>query len=287
MAGEMAACQRGRTLIYVGRDFDAAPWYWEKVLPLCSAEQAETIRRHAELDRQICNIRREDLPKSADCEWFTVRRNDHPHKVRSLSGEPDWTGGIESAKLEIQLAGRIVPAARADLLLASEDNALVSSLTFGDSELIVVANGSFLLNAMLVNHEHRKLAEKLIGHLDTPGQNVVFLESGAGGPPIQDQDPSTGDSAGLEIFLLWPTNWILMHLAAVGIIFCFSRWPIFGLPQQAEPTAASDFGRHIDALAELLKRSRERSYAMSRVEHYQQAAENVSLLTVRKRISPK
>jgi hypothetical protein len=135
---------------------------------------------------------------------------------------------------------------------------------------------------MLVNREHRKLAEKLIGHIDTPRQTVVFLESGVGGPPIQDQDPSTGDSAGLEIFLLWPTNWILMHLAAVGIIFCFARWPIFGPPRQPERAAASDFGRHLDALAELLKRSRERSYALSRVEHYQQAAENVSLLTVRR-----
>ena len=61
-----------------------------------------------------------------------------------------------------------------------------------------------------------------------------------------------------------------MHLAAVGILFCFARWPIFGRPRQAEPEPVADFGKHIDALALLLERSRDRSYAMARVLHYQQ-----------------
>ena len=271
-------------MIYVGRDFDAAPWYWEKVLPLCSGEQAEAVRRRVERARDHYKFHCKDLPKSADCGWFTVRRGDRPCKVRSLSGESDWTEGIEPSKLEIELAERVVPATRADVLLASEGDTLVSSQNFGKGELIVVANGSFLLNAMLVNHEHRKLAETLIDHIGKPGQNVVFLESDAGGPPIRDQDPSAGDSAGVEIFHIWPTNWIFMHLAAVGIIFCFSRWPIFGPPRQAEPAAASDFGRHLEALAELLDAFPQRAYALSRVEHYQQAAENVSLLAVQKRM---
>ena len=43
----------GRTLIYVGRDFDAAPWYWEKVEAGAPAEQIpklRTKRREAKTD---------------------------------------------------------------------------------------------------------------------------------------------------------------------------------------------------------------------------------------------
>jgi len=132
-----------------------------------------------------------------------------------------------------------------------------------------VANGSFLLNLPLVNHEHRKLAAKLIGEVP-PGKNVVFSESGPGSPPIRDKDPVDAMPTGWEMFNIWPTNWILLHLAIVGVIFCFSRWPIFGLPKEGPAASNSDFGRHIDALGDLLKRSHDRSYAMSRILNYRQ-----------------
>ena len=122
----------------------------------------------------------------------------------------------------------------------------------------------------LVNHEHRKLAGKLIDEIGPPGQKVVFLESDAGGPPIRDKDPTLGTPTGLEIFNLWPTNWILLHLAAAGVIFCFVRWPIFGRPRRLPRAAPSDFGRHITAEAELLKRSADRTYAAARLLHYRQ-----------------
>jgi hypothetical protein len=262
----------GRTLIYVGRDFDAAPWYWEKVLPLASGEQAKLIREHLDRARLWLKFRREGLSKSADCRWFVVRRGGRDRKVRTLSGEAAWLDGVEPAKVEIELAARIEPGAYADTLLKSKNDVLVSSTPFNENEsqLILVANGSFLLNAMLVNHEHRKLAGKLIDCIGTPKKHVVFLESGPDGPPIFEHDPA-GSSIGVEIFHVWPTNWILMHLAAVGILFCFARWPIFGRPREPEREAVADFGKHIDALAELLARSRDRSHALARLLHYQQA----------------
>jgi len=35
----------GRTLVYVGRDFDAAAWYWETIQPNAPAEQKQEILR--------------------------------------------------------------------------------------------------------------------------------------------------------------------------------------------------------------------------------------------------
>ena len=76
------------------------------------------------------------------------------------------------------------------------------------------------------------------------------------------------------MLLVWPTNWILLHFALIGILFCFWKLPIFGLPRPEDPTGAADFGRHIDAVAALLERTADRRYALSRVKHYQQVVRN-------------
>ena len=163
-----------------------------------------------------------------------------------------------------------MPPPSADVLLRSGDDVLVSRDAWDDSQLIVVANGSFLLNLPLVNHEHRKLAGRLIDEIGPPAKTVVFLESYAGGPPISDSDPSASIPTGFEILIGPQTRWLFVHLAVMGVLFCIWRWPIFGLPRQLDPEAPSDFGKHIRAMAELLERSHDETYAMTRVLHYQQ-----------------
>ncbi len=261
----------GRTLIYVGRDFDAGPIYWKKVAPGAPPAQTPLIQSEISFEQSRITGARSALPKNEDCGWFTLDSTVKSRQVKKLEGEPRWLDGIDPAKTEITLESRLEPPPEADILLASAEDVLVSSAPWQGSRLIVVANGSFLLNEPLVNHEHRKLAGKLIDEIGPPPRKVVFLESGSGGPPIRDKDPTLGSPTGLEIFNLWPTNWILLHLAAVGVIFCFVRWPVFGRPRRLKRVAESDFGRHIAAEAELLKRSGDRTYAAARLLHYRQA----------------
>ncbi|MGA2034932.1 MAG: hypothetical protein ABSG68_22005 [Thermoguttaceae bacterium] len=260
-----------RTLIYVGRDFDAEPWYWEKVAPAAPAERSNWVANRRARAARDFRTAREKIAETAECPWFTIQDKSQPRKVRSLAGKPDWLAGIDPARLEIELVGRIVPSKDADVLLRSEDDVLLSKQECGDGRVLVAANGSFLLSVALVNHEHRKLAGKLIDAVGSPGQKVVFLESGHGGPPIRDQDegPPTYPT-GLEIFNVWPTNWILLHLSAVGILLCFARLPLFGRPQPPEPPETADFGKHLDAVADLLARSGDDAYARSRLSHYRQ-----------------
>jgi len=158
------------------------------------------------------------------------------------------------------------------VLLESGADPLVTSERIGASRVIVVANGSFLLNLPLVNHEHRKLAGQLIDEVGPPDRTVVFLESGPGGPFVFETDPDSGPPSALAIFHIWPANWILLHLAVVGVILCFSRFPIFGRPRDPEPEGTSDFGRHVQALGKLLQRSGDTAHAAGRLSHYQQLA---------------
>lgn len=262
----------GRTLIYVGRDFDATPWYWQKVEPGTPDDQLAELRQRKLTALSAFRLQRQEIPETNDG-WFREDPQLKPRQVRSLTGKPEWLEGVDPAKVEIELNGRMKPSPDAEVVLASDDDMLASVEWFGESRLIVVANGSFLLNLPLVNHEHRKLAGHLIDKIGEPRKTVVFLESWSGGPQIIEEDPTASMPTGLEMFHLWPTSWILLHLAVVGILLCFARYPIFGLPRDPEPDTVSDFGKHIQALGDLLSRSGDTSYAMSRILHYRQTKE--------------
>lgn len=263
--------EEGRTLIYVERDFNAEPSYWQKIAPLAPAGQKKEVRSRLSRARIDANSERAAAPKTAECEWYAVDRSAPVRKVTSLEGP--WSSGIDVSRAEIVINSQIDPSEYAETLLTSNGDMLVSREYFNGAEtskLIVVANGSFLLNLPLVNHEHRKLAMKLINEVETTG-SVVFLESGPDGPPIHDSDPEPEAPTGLELFAKWPLNWVLFQLGLWGLIFACARWPIFGRPKRTKVESLTDFGRHVTALGELFQRSEDRGYAVARVRHYQTA----------------
>jgi hypothetical protein len=138
------------------------------------------------------------------------------------------------------------------------------------SQLIVVANGSFLVNLALVNKEHRKLAQRLID--DTRlSHRVVFMHADAP-TRIRETSGGGGDETAsvLDVFSVWPLSVILIQWIIVLALFCFSRWPIFGPPRDPQPAPASDFARHIGALAESWEVTRDSSFARDRWQYYQE-----------------
>ena len=266
--------QPERTLIYVGRDFDAAIYYWEHIKPNVPKNQrVEIQRRLSEAKKEFDSDRVAAGPAATvpplDSEWFTFESKPKHRKVRSLESSEAWCDGIDAAKLEIELHGRMKPGDDATVLLESQGDMLVSRQAVGESRLFVVANGSFLLNLPLVNHEHRRLAGKFVEQIGPAPQTVVFLESSWRDPPIVSSDGTSGGSSA-EIFCIWPTNWILIQLAAVGIIFCFWKVPVFGPTRRRQQQSLSDFGRHIDAVGELLELSGDEVFAHERLQQYSQ-----------------
>ena len=267
---EWLSAAPNRTLIYVGRDFDAAVWYWETTEPGAPPEQKAEYQRLGQVAKTLYDGDRQTIVDGADCEWFRVDDSRPKRRVQTLQGHDDWSRGIDPKQLDIELRSRLVPSPWATTLLESEGDALIAYEPHGNSRRYVVVNGSFLLNLPLINHEHRKLAGKMIDEIGSPSRRVIFLESRSGGPPISENEPLDEDPSGLAIFHAWPTNWMLMHLAVVGVLFCFWRFPIFGLPRRVPTDGPSDFGKHVGAVAELLKRSGDSVYAHARLNHYHQ-----------------
>jgi hypothetical protein len=141
-------------------------------------------------------------------------------------------------------------------------------------QVIVVTNGSFLLNMPLVNHEHRKLANLLIQECGSAGR-VAFIESDESGLETFQQEPDDSLPTGLEMFMIFPLNAIVLHLIAIGILYCFGALPIFGRPRRLPADTVSDFGAHITAVGELLQYSGDRNAARKTLEEYYQVVKGV------------
>jgi hypothetical protein len=278
-----------RTLVYVGRDYDAAGAYWDYVLPETPAEQvAEVLRRRAEA-RARYDQARTAMPAQEDCRWFRVRGAEPVRYVgRRDAGRTrlrgSWSRNTRLApeQVDIRLQGRLLPLPepsegryggelRSRNLLAAGDDPLVWEITnsFWDGgRILTVVNGSFLVNFGLVEHEHRKLAGQLITSCGDSPQQVVFLESGAEGPPVFEQEPGEDYPTGFEAFVIWPIGAILMHFVVLGLVYLAARVPTFGRPAELPAPPLSDFGHHIEALGGLLERTQNSQYAQQRLEEY-------------------
>ncbi len=287
------AGDEGRTLVYVGRDYDSAAHYWQTVQPAAPAEQAKKMAElKAQAEREHAAVR-SVMPSKQYARWFTAKGDSPPRTVKQLSGP--WAIGIDSTKADIQLRGRLdVPLAadaggkddppppeETELLLIGDADPLafrVRDFAWSEGQVIVVSNGSFLLNYPLINQEHRKLAGKLID--ECGGYNVVFLESGSTGIEILEKEPP--QTGGLAMLRIWPLNAIIIHLTIFGIVYCLARSPIFGRPKTLPGENPADFGRHVSSLGQLLARTKNLSYAQSRLAQYQQQSRRGSGASHRK-----
>jgi hypothetical protein len=302
----------GRTVIYIGRDYDAAIEYWTKAAPLAPPNQAAEYQRN--LAEAVSRFGRErmQLPPDTYARWFMLKSGGQRHKVTTLSGP--WADGIDSQKCEIELAAEFAIPTQADVpptdyqqlphfetLLSSQGEQLATRVTYdtwSEGQIIVIPNGSYLLNLPLVNQEHRKLAGKLIDECAYDA-NVVFIESGPGGPPIRQSEDETGKT-GFEMLSVYPLGPILLHGIFWLFVVSLCLYPIFGRPrkyygvattEQLEGTtgmfaklllgssgaarrrdasaSTGDFGRHLDALGELFSLTGDRAFAIQKLTYYQ------------------
>jgi hypothetical protein len=315
--------ESGRSFVYIGRDYDAAVSYWQRVAAEASPAEFEAAAREAALAQSAHDTQRSAIPNTQDCDWFTVHRDRPRRRIGALSG--DWSSGIDASKSEIILRAEFDPSdepqaaeeegveeegveeegveeegvddapdadvAEAEVesyeeendysyrdefslyyevLLAADDgmstSALVTRVTsdlWGGSQLLVVTNGSFLLNLPLVNHEHRKLAGRLIDECGPTGR-VVIWESDTFRATSSEQENDW------SVMTTWPLNFILLHLAVLGMLYLLWRFPIFGLPHQIRGPATSDFAKHVDALGKLMAATKDEAYAQRKVAEYRE-----------------
>lgn len=264
-----------KILILVGRAYDAEEMYWKQTQASApTGLQGAYAGKLAQAPRQGLTGPAGPSKGTVD-EWYDIATPGTATKVKKLTGP--WARGVDASKSTIEHSKTIWPNDDLTVLLADGDgHPLVSEQAYvedgadwdaSESNLILIENGSFLLNAPLVNHENRKLAGRLVDFIGESPKDVVFLEASPT-PTISDSDPNQSPPTGLELFRVWPIGAVLAQLAALGVVFALAQFPIFGVPRRLERPALTDFGKHVGALAKLLAGTRDRAYASGLVRKY-------------------
>jgi len=268
---ERNANNRWSQLLFIGRDYDASIAYWEKVidqLPKKKRSDAEKLLDHKKSEWNKFRSSSQFISNR----FFRYRVEDRWEAVTELSGL--LSRGIDESKTDLVLTGRVInlPKFDVEVLLRANGEPFVFVLTAKDDsliglEIIVVANGSLLLNLPLVNHENRKIADNLIDLLDP--QRVAMLCTGSNDiSQTENQDPIKPNV--WEWMAVPPFNWIIPHFILFGLLYLFCYFPIFGRPAKLPPTQVSKFNMHLEAVGELMKQSGDKQFARNAIEHYRQ-----------------
>lgn len=266
-----------KTLVYVGRGYDAAPEYWRRVLPKAPAEDADWMREEQKQAEYELDSDLNDVVQPVESPWFEIEKRAQPLDVDAFDPTSVWAAGVDASQVDITLRTKLQPPPTIneedlEVLLATDKGELIAyDLYSQDDNVVVVVDGSFLLNLPLVNPEHRKLAGHLIDTcmIDRPGK-VVFLEQTPLRLEIFDTEPTVEQPSGFTMLTIWPLGFLLLHLIMIGAVICFVAFPIFGRAKRLKNLGLSDFGKHIHALGELLAATGNRNYALERLKHYEE-----------------
>lgn len=66
--------------------------------------------------------------------------------------------------------------------------------------------------------------------------------------------------------------WIVIHWLVLGLVYCFSIFPIFGRARSEDTRQQPEFAQHIDALAAMLRKTRDGPFARRQVDEYRESA---------------
>jgi hypothetical protein len=268
----------GRRLVYICRDYDAEADYWRNArdrLP-ADAESNRRSRIESRLSRAEGWVTRlPDRPKEpADSElWFEVPASKTaPTLCRGLSGP--WADQIDPAAARI--SRHEVPRVTVEtILLEGDGHPLVIQWRLENAAVLVVANGSFLLNASLLEPARRPLAQRLVDWIGDSPRRVVFVD----GSFVMGLDGGASD--------LWPRvpelEWIGAHMLALGLIACLARAVRLGRPRPEPASGVERPSAHAEALGDLLARTGDRAMAQSLLDQYRRWARSAAHPSLKKR----
>ncbi|HMO13612.1 MAG TPA: hypothetical protein PKD64_04390 [Pirellulaceae bacterium] len=254
-------------ILFIGRDYDGAISYWQQILSQLPPEQQSRAAEYlTELREQW--TRRRNTNGGFQNDWFTYHSTDRWQPVSTLRGT--LAEGVDVSNTNMVLTGQfhMPDLYDGDVLLLADGEPFVFWLPrhkYHQADVLVIANGSLLLNVSLVNHENRKIVQNLIDQLEP--QRVAIL-----GSTGQEVSETSNNENPFENPLNWvrvpPLNWIIPHMIFFGILYCFCYFPIFRRPRELPPENVSEFKSHIEAVAILLETTKDKRYAKGAIDHY-------------------
>jgi hypothetical protein len=287
LLGRFLAADGEQTVVYVVRDSDAAIDYWRTIAasPGLAADKARTARD--ELARVATELRKDTQETfaagkdaAAPAYGLAARKKPVPAPIEvQVAGEAaapvtaDW---LLARRLEPPAAARTLwSRAGEPLLVETQASVLPPRPRIGDDvespgrdRTLILASAAPLLNGGLVDSGNRQLARDLVDRMSADAR-VVVVGSALVRPDADDeQTPSMW-----RLLAVQPHPWIAAQAVLGMLLFCWWKAPIFGRPRREDGRPPQDFGHHVEALAALLRRSRDDGFARGRVEAWRRPGE--------------
>jgi len=252
-----------RSVLYIPRDCDLESEYWDALLASDAAQddsaRAEFRARRDSAAQWVTRLPPAD-PRGQPGAWSILQTGAARYAQR-LSGP--WTKGLhlEDARLPIHdliAAGRCQP-----LLLADEQPFVVENQRPGHGRTLVIANGSFLLNAGLVNPARRRLAERVADWIGDEKRRIAFvLYEGV-------TDEAVAASTLWALLGRVPAlKLIAVQLGIMGLVAALARFPRLGRARTQTRDWSGRPAAHAEALGLLLARTRDQEKARAILAEY-------------------
>ncbi len=260
----------GHRLIYIVNDFDVQETYWNEVLKNLGSDVTPEVRQLAEARRDAAKDWVKELPekprKTADPDdWFHLDHPVDPPKLcKKLSGP--WADGLTAEQASITIHEPFAEGGEEVLLSGDGHPFVIEWPVMGDNKVLAVSNGSFVVNATLVDPSRRKLAERILSWAsegDGP-LNVAFVDGRA---VLADtsRNPSIWDL----LTRVASFRWVAIQMGILGLAACLARAPRLGRPLPERSAGLDRPSAHAEALGELLFRVRSRGVAANAIEQYE------------------
>jgi hypothetical protein len=256
-----------RWLIYVVRDFDATAEYWREVRAHLSASEDPERVTEAEEARDKAGNWAEHLPVKASeagdpKQWFKLEPAWFPPRTISKLSGP-WATGIDGKAAALMVHEPLHESGGHVLLMGDDKPFVIEKRIDGEGHVLIIANGSFLLNEPLTNSARRPLAERVVNWAGKEGRAVALVEGsfvldGPHGPP------SLWDL----VKRLPALRWAAIQLSLAGLLAALARAPRLGRPKPDPDSDADQPGAHARALGDLLARTGSAQDAVDLLDRY-------------------
>ena len=274
--GEWLNSGPGRKLVYVPRDYEANTEFWARMLAATPPGTAAADRQRIQARRDEVRQAAGDQPAKAEHpaavrDWFGTEPTNKPRPAevtvcRQLAGP--WADGVDPGSASLPAHEAIQADNNEDVLLTGDGKKLVVAWNYSNDEsqdgsVLVVANGSFLLNAALLNPARRPLATRVVDWIGAGSSHVALVE----GAYVLDE-PGAGSSSTFHLLTVEPFGWIAAHLAVFGGLLGLAIATTLGRPRPEPLGEIERPSAHPVALGAILARTRQEAVARELITTY-------------------
>jgi hypothetical protein len=262
------AATPGRKLVYVVHDFDAASEFWDAMLAELPTgtmpDQVEQVTRNRDAAKPWAgSLPPKPKDPAEEDSWFAFEKNPgDPIACQMLDGP--WAEGVDVKAAAVSKHEAFDPEFDETMLLIGDGSPLAISWSLANgSQILALANESFLLNAALLNRARRPLTMRVVDWIGEPPLRIAFVE---GASPLSDE-PDESNSP-FRLLQVPPFNFISPHLLGFLLLLAFSFAVRLGRPLREPPSGVERPAAHPEALGALLAKTGRADSARFLLEAY-------------------